>query len=82
MLTYRQHCGPVGAGVTVKLINNYLSVTNILVASEGLNLGMKMGIDPSKLTSIINASSGQTWITMRNNPVPGVQADSVASRGT
>ena len=75
------HCGPVGAGVTVKLINNYLSVTNILVASEGLNLGMKMGIDPKKLTDIINASSGQTWITMRNNPVPGVQADSVASRG-
>jgi 3-hydroxyisobutyrate dehydrogenase len=75
------HCGPIGSGVSVKLINNYLSVTNILVASEGLNLGMKMGLDPKKLTDIINASSGQTWITMRNNPVPGVQPDSVASRG-
>ena len=75
------HCGPPGTGVSVKLINNYLSVTNILVASEALNLGRKLGLDPGTLTSIINASSGQTWITLRNNPVPGVQADSVASRG-
>ena len=75
------HCGPIGSGVTVKLINNYIAVTSILSASEGLNLGIKMGIDPSKLTDIINASSGQSWVTLKNNPVPGVQADSVASRG-
>ncbi|KAK5169809.1 uncharacterized protein LTR77_005787 [Saxophila tyrrhenica] len=75
------HCGPVGAGVTVKVINNYISVTNMLVASEGLNMGVKMGIDPKKLTDIINASSGMNWCTKNNNPVPGVQLDSVASRG-
>ena len=75
------HCGPIGSGVTVKLINNYLSVSNILLASEALNLGTKMGLDASRLTEIISASSGQTWIMSRNNPVPGVHADSVASRG-
>ena len=75
------HCGPIGSGVTVKLINNYMSVTNMLVASEGLNLGIKMGLDPKMLTDIVNASSGMSWITAKNNPVPGVQPDSVASRG-
>ena len=75
------HCGPIGSGVTVKVINNYMSICNMLAASEGLNLGVKMGIDPKKLTDIINASSGQSWCTLKNNPVPGVQPDSVASRG-
>lgn len=75
------HCGPVGSGVTVKIINNYISICNMLSASEGLNLGMRLGLDPVKLTDIINASSGRSWTTMSNHPVPGVQADSVASRG-
>lgn len=75
------HCGPVGSGVTVKIVNNYISICNMLSASEGLNLGMRLGLDPKKLTDIINASSGQSWTTLKNNPVPGVQADSVASRG-
>ncbi|KAK3724084.1 hypothetical protein LTR37_001206 [Vermiconidia calcicola] len=75
------HCGPIGAGITVKVINNYMSVTNMLSASEGMNLGVKMGVDPKMLTEIINASSGMSWITLNNHPVPGVQPDSVASRG-
>ena len=75
------HCGPIGAGVTVKLINNYIAISNMLSASEGLNLGIKQGLDPKMLTDIINVSSGQSWITSKNNPVPGVQEGSVASRG-
>ena len=75
------HCGPIGNGVTVKLINNYIAITNMLSCSEGLNMGVKMGIDPKMLTEIINASSGQSWVSSKNNPVPGVQPDSVASRG-
>ena len=75
------HCGPIGSGVSVKLLNNYLSVSNIILASEALNLGTKIGLDPKKVTDIINASSGMSWITAKNNPVPGVQADSVASKG-
>ena len=75
------HCGPVGSGVTVKVINNYISLTSIISASEGLNMGIRMGIDPKKLTDIINASSGQSWVMSKNNPVPGVQPNSVASNG-
>jgi len=52
------YCGPVGAGVGVKLINNYLSGCSILAASEALNIGVKMGSDPKLLTDILNVSSG------------------------
>ena len=75
------HCGAIGDGVSIKLINNYIAICSMLATSEGLNMGVKMGIDPKKLTDIISASSGQNWVISKNNPVPGVQSDSVASRG-
>ena len=31
-----------------------------------------MGLDPKVLTDILNVSSGQCWVTSKNNPVPGV----------
>ena len=75
------HCGGLGTGVTVKLVNNYMAISNMLSASEGMNLGIKQGVDPVLLTKIINASSGQSWVMSKNHPVPGVQKGSVASGG-
>lgn len=65
------HCGPVGAGVTVKLINNYMAMSSMLVASEGINMGIRMGIDPHKLSEVINVSSGMNWIMKETNPCTG-----------
>lgn len=73
-------CGPVGSGTAFKIINNYLSAITSLAASEALNIGTKMGLDPRRLTDVINASGGQCWVTSKSNPVPGVQANAPASR--
>ncbi|KAL1845653.1 hypothetical protein Plec18170_009640 [Paecilomyces lecythidis] len=74
-------CGPVGAGTAFKIINNYLSAITSLAASEALNIGVKMGLDPHLLTDVINVSGGQCWVTSQSNPVPGVHANAPASRG-
>jgi len=74
-------CGKVGAGVSFKIINNYLSAITSLAASEALNIGVKLGLDPKTLTNVINASGGQCWITSHSNPVPGVQPNVPSSRG-
>lgn len=66
-------CGEIGSGVAFKIINNYISAIASLASSEALNIGVKLGLDPKKLTEVINASGGQTWITSNLNPVPGVQ---------
>lgn len=66
-------CGPTGSGVAFKVLNNYISAIASLASSEALNIGVKLGLDPKKLTDVINASGGQTWITSNINPVPGVQ---------
>jgi 3-hydroxyisobutyrate dehydrogenase-like beta-hydroxyacid dehydrogenase len=73
-------CGDVGAGTAFKIINNYLSAITSLAASEALNIGVKMGLDPKKLTDVINVSGGQCWITSHSNPVPGVQENVPSSR--
>lgn len=73
-------CGNVGAGVAFKVINNYISAIASLASSEALNIGVKLGLDPKRLTDVINASGGQTWITSNINPVPGVQQNVPSSR--
>lgn len=75
------HCGEVGAGTAFKVINNYISATVSVAASEALNIGVKLGYDPKVLTDVINASGGQTWVTSNLNPVPGVQPNVPSSNG-
>lgn len=53
----------------------------MIAASESLNLGVKLGLDPSRLTQIINSSSGRCWSTDTYNPVPGVNPDVPSSKG-
>lgn len=73
-------CGDLGAGVAFTIINNYISAVTSLASSEALNIGVKLGLDPKRLTDVVNASGGQTWITSNINPVPGVQPNVPSSR--
>jgi 3-hydroxyisobutyrate dehydrogenase len=50
--------GPVGAGNTVKAINNMMSCVNSLAMMEGLALGAKAGLDPMIIYEVVKASSG------------------------
>ena len=50
--------GPVGAGNTVKAINNMMACVNSLAMMEGLTLGVKAGLDPMVIYEVVKASSG------------------------
>jgi 3-hydroxyisobutyrate dehydrogenase len=52
------HVGTVGAGNTVKAINNMLASVNALAMMEGLALGVKAGLDPMTIYEVVKASSG------------------------
>jgi 2-hydroxymethylglutarate dehydrogenase len=52
------HVGPVGAGNTVKAINNMMACVNSLAMMEGLVLGRKAGLDPNTIYEVVKASSG------------------------
>ncbi|KAI6188052.1 3-hydroxyisobutyrate dehydrogenase [Aphelenchoides besseyi] len=75
------YCGEVGAGQSTKICNNMLLGIHMIGVAEALNLGVKLGLDPKRLTEIINTSSGRCWSTDTYNPVPGVMENVPSCRG-
>ncbi|MEE8499149.1 MAG: NAD-binding protein [Kiloniellales bacterium] len=57
------HCGPLGAGVMVKLVNNYISAVVNLATAEGLALAEAAGIDRNVVVEVISQTpAGQGHI--------------------
>jgi 3-hydroxyisobutyrate dehydrogenase len=57
--------GESGSGSVVKLINNMLVGIHMVALSEAFVMGAKAGIDPELLRSIINASTGHSYMMDR-----------------
>jgi 3-hydroxyisobutyrate dehydrogenase-like beta-hydroxyacid dehydrogenase len=53
------HVGALGAGHTIKALNNLLTATTLGITAEALSIGVKMGLDPDKMLQVINTSSGR-----------------------
>ena len=62
------HCGGVGAGDTVKAVNQAFLAIHLLAAAEGLATLVKEGVDPTKALEVINASSGRSNSSMNLIP--------------
>jgi len=56
------HLGEIGMGQAAKLANNVIVLTGICVATEGLALGVKAGVDLDRMLEIIRVSSGNSWV--------------------
>lgn len=55
-----QHTGEVGTAKVVKIVNNMMSMGNVLVASEAFSLGVAAGLQPQKLFEVISVSGGRS----------------------
>lgn len=74
------HAGALGAGQIAKMCNNMLLAIHMAGTAEALALGVKEGLDPAVLSTIMGKSSGNNWSLERYNPWPGVMATVPASR--
>ena len=63
------HCGALGSGQIAKVCNNMVLAISMIGVSEAMNVGVKLGMDPSVLASVINTSSGRCWSSDTYNPV-------------
>jgi 3-hydroxyisobutyrate dehydrogenase-like beta-hydroxyacid dehydrogenase len=52
------HCGALGQGQMVKLINNAVAATNASVLGQALIVGARTGVDLDALTEVMGAGSG------------------------
>ena len=68
------HAGDVGAGHSMKLINNMISSCIRLATFEGLALATKVGIEPMKFSEILAKGSARGYIadtTLPTHIIPG-----------
>ena len=56
------HMGPLGAGMTTKLITNLMSFTMQTALAEGLSIGALAGLDPARVVEAIRASYASSFI--------------------
>ena len=73
-------CGPPGAGLATKQINNYLSSVCTIGVSEAMNMGLKYGLEANTLAAVINSSSGRCYNSMEQNPVKGVPVGAASEK--
>ncbi|MGL4707547.1 MAG: 3-hydroxyisobutyrate dehydrogenase, partial [Aeromonas veronii] len=74
------HAGALGAGQIAKMCNNMLLAIHMAGTAEALALGVKEGLDPAVLSTIMGKSSGNNWSLERYNPWPGVMENVPAAR--
>ncbi len=72
------HCGEVGAGHRVKLINNFLSLGHAAIAAEAITVAMKAGINMESLRDVIMGGGGASVMFGRLINVPLHDDDSHA----
>ncbi|KQP23328.1 NAD(P)-dependent oxidoreductase [Pseudorhodoferax sp. Leaf267] len=60
------HCGPVGCGQVVKLINNALVFENTVALAEMMVLGQRAGVQPATLLDAVSKGSGDSFV-LRNH---------------
>jgi 3-hydroxyisobutyrate dehydrogenase len=56
-------CGAIGAGHTMKALNNYLSAAGLVAMCEALVVGEAFGLDPGTMVDVFNSSTGKSNAT-------------------
>ena len=55
-----RYTGTVGTAKVVKLVNNMMSMGNVLIASEAFALGVAAGVSPETLYDVLSVSGGRS----------------------
>ncbi|WP_321337279.1 NAD(P)-dependent oxidoreductase [Breoghania sp.] len=69
------HCGPVGCGQVVKILNNMVLFENVVALSEALALGKSAGVDCDLLFDTLSKGSADSF-ALRNHGMKAMLKDS------
>ena len=74
------HCGDIGNGHVVKLVNNTIAAVNRVGMLEAVAMGRKYGLSLQTMSDVINKSSGRSAATERALPalIEGVPSSNFA----
>jgi 4-hydroxybutyrate dehydrogenase/sulfolactaldehyde 3-reductase len=69
------HCGPPGAGITMKVVNNYLSCAASVLTAECLVLGVKAGLDLETMLRVMTGTAAKTAHLEMTYPAKALRGD-------
>ncbi|MGE3831868.1 MAG: NAD(P)-dependent oxidoreductase [Parvibaculaceae bacterium] len=72
------HAGPLGAGHTIKLINNFVALGTAAVVSEGITAALKARVDMTALRDVLMSGGARSLMFERLIKVPLENDDSAA----
>lgn len=55
------HLGPLGAGMTVKVLNNYVAASNVVATRRAMALAADAGVEAARLRAVMRRCSGANW---------------------
>ena len=55
------HLGGLGAGMTVKVVNNFVAASSVVAVRHAIAAAQALGVAPEVLTGVMAQSSGATW---------------------
>ncbi len=55
------HLGALGAGMTVKVVNNFVAASSVVAVRHAMAAAKALGVAPDLLTKVMAQSSGGTW---------------------
>lgn len=63
------HLGELGAGMAVKVLNNFVAASTVVAVRNVLRQADHLGIDKQTLLKVMDQSSGQTWFGSNYNNI-------------
>jgi 3-hydroxyisobutyrate dehydrogenase-like beta-hydroxyacid dehydrogenase len=57
------HCGPLGSGMTAKIVNNILGASIPLMLAEACRLAVERGLELETVVEVLEVSTGRNWLT-------------------
>src|SRR5262245_50047650 len=69
------HCGPAGSGITMKVVNNYLSCAASVLTAECLVLGVKAGLDLATMLQVMTGTAAKTAHLEMTYPAKAFRGD-------
>jgi len=62
------HVGPSGAGIRLKLVNNYMSMVNMVLTGEALMFAAKLGLDRRTVVDVLSTTAAGRGQLLTNFP--------------
>jgi len=69
------HCGGVGSGITMKIVNNYLSCASSVLTAECLVLGIKAGLRLETMLQVLTNTAAKTAHLEMTYPAKAFKGD-------